>query len=376
MAALFDLPNELLNLILLSLLYHDRDLETLTSLSLASRQLRSIVEPVTKQYLCLQGHFGSRHPSESPDTREAAFLDFFSDDARAAAVRYLKLTGHVEITGIELLTRLRNVAYLEISGAWADQQDQPDCFHMVYTLVGRFPTLRTVYLKNCYQEDEDFDEFRDDLKDDPYENMVPNAHVPSGIISTSLRHIICENVDPAFRKLWLSMPEIEVVEMHMCEFKPWENTSRNTGAYRMLLRDPVFCGKVKCFRIENRLVDEDDEYEQEWRLYSTRDAVNIHSFFQWRAQVLPCLQELILELPFHAKHIPDILAALPELCPSLKVFKFELSPRGYNDFIYSGQKFPLPSSKEFQFLEEAFFYTLETEGSEESRWRLNESLKT
>ncbi|KAF7363599.1 hypothetical protein MSAN_01016800 [Mycena sanguinolenta] len=230
---------------------------------------------------------------------------------------------------------------------------------MVHSLVESFPALRTLHLKDCYQEDEDFDEFQDDLQDDPDEYTGRNAYAPGEIISTSLRHIICENVDPAFRKLWLSTPEIEVVEMHMCEFKPWddpENAFRQIGAHRMLLRDPDFCGKVKRFHVEHRLVNEneDDDYEPEleWLLYDARDAGNIQSFFEWRAHVLPCLQELILEVPFYLEHIPDILAALPEVCPSLRVFKFEMSRRGYDDFIDHGPNSLLPSSKEFQFLEE------------------------
>ncbi|KAJ6502370.1 hypothetical protein C8R45DRAFT_1092232 [Mycena sanguinolenta] len=360
MAALVNLPNELLNLILLALLHDDPDLETITSLSLVNRQLRSIAHPVAQQYLCLEGDFGSYRPPKSPDPREEAFLHIFSDDARAAAVRYLKVTGHVEKTGIELLARLRNVTHLEVSGAWADREDDGDSFHMVHSLVGSFPALRTLYLKDCYQEDEDFDEFQDELQDDPTEYTGRNAYEPDGIISNSLNHLICENVDPAFRKLWLSTPEIEVVEMHMCEFKPWDDAFREIGAHRMLLRDPDFCGKVKRFHVEHRLVDEVDDddtvddYDQEleWLLHYARDAGNIQSFFQWRAHVLPCLQELILEVPFYLEHIPDILAALPEICPNLKVFKFEMSRRGHDDFIDHGQNSLLPPAKEFGSLEE------------------------
>ncbi|KAJ7272038.1 hypothetical protein B0H12DRAFT_1320025 [Mycena haematopus] len=357
--ALLDLPNELLiHILSLCLLHDNRDLETLTSVSLASRRLRSIAHPLRARYLCIEGSFGSyRSPIRLLDAREASFLDLFFDDARAAAVRYLKVTGRVEDTGVDLLARLRNVTHLEISGGWAEPEDGGETFQMVYALVRSFPALRNLHLTDCYQEDEDFDEFDDDVQDDPDECTDRNAYEPTEIISSSLRHIVCENVDPAFRKLWLSTPAVEVVEMHMCEFRSWETgySYRELGAHRMLLRDPVFCGKVRRFHIEHRLVDEDADdrdRELEWLLQDAHDAGNIQSFFQWRAHVLPCLQELILELPFYLEHIPDILAALPEICPSLKMFKFEMSPRGYEDFIDHGQNSLFQPSEEFQFLEE------------------------
>jgi hypothetical protein len=155
-----------------------------------------------------------------PDTREAAFIDLY-DDARAAAVRYLKVTGHIEDTGIELLGRLQNVTHLEISGAWMEYGT--DCFDMVYHLVRSFPALRYLHLTDCYQEDEDFDEFQDNLQEDPTEYTGRNAYEPTEIISNSLRHIVCENVDPAFRKLWLSTPAIDVVEIHLCELKSFDD---------------------------------------------------------------------------------------------------------------------------------------------------------
>jgi hypothetical protein len=61
------------------------------------------------------------------------------------------------------------------------------------------------------------------LKDDPTEYTGRNAYHPVGVISNSLRHIVCDNVDPAFRKLWLDTPTIEVVEVHMCKMKPWDD---------------------------------------------------------------------------------------------------------------------------------------------------------
>ncbi|KAF7363669.1 hypothetical protein MSAN_01024300 [Mycena sanguinolenta] len=228
---------------------------------------------------------------------------------------------------------------------------------MVYSLIGSFPALRTLYLRDCYRQDEDFDEFQDHLQDDP-DDASRNPYGSSEIISNSLRHIVCENVDPAFRRLWLSTPGVDIVEMHMCEFDPWDHPLypfREIGVHRMLLRDPVFCGAVKRLHIENRLVDEnvdDSELELVWLLDEAYDAKNIQSFFAWRAHVLPCLQELILEVPFYLEHIPDILAALPEICPNLRVFKIEMSLRGYQDFIDHGQNSLLPSSKEFQSLEE------------------------
>jgi hypothetical protein len=234
-----------------------------------------------------------------PDTREAAFIDLY-DDARAAAVRYLKVTGHIEDTGIELLGRLQNVTHLEISGAWMEYGT--DCFDMVYNLVRSFPALRYLHLTDCYQEDEDFDEFQDNLQEDPTEYTGRNAYEPTEIISNSLRHIVCENVDPAFRKLWLSTPAIDVVEIHLCELKSFDDCMlpyfflhpvltlypdfREIGAHRMLFRDPVFRGKVKRFHVEHRLVDknadETEDYNLEWLLQDARDAENLHSFFQVR----------------------------------------------------------------------------------------------
>ncbi|KAJ7905798.1 hypothetical protein B0H14DRAFT_2661674 [Mycena olivaceomarginata] len=339
MALLLDLPNELLTLILLCLLCN-RDLETSTNLSRASRRLRFVADPLTSSYLCLKGAFGSYRLPMHPDTREAAFIDLYGD-ARAAAVRYLKVTGHIEDTGIELLGRLQNVTHLEISGAWWMEYGT-DCFDMVYALVRSFPALRYLHLTDCYQEDEDFDEFQDNLQEDPTEYTGRNAYDPTEIISNSLRHIVCENVDPAFRKLWLSTPAIDI--------------SEKLVLIACFFRDPVFRGKVKRFHVEHRLVDknadETEDYNLEWLLQDARDAENLHSFFQWRAHVLPCLQELILEVPFYLEHLPDILAALPEMCPVLKRLKFEMSPRGYRDFIDHGRNSLLKPTHEFQFLEE------------------------
>ncbi|KAK7037952.1 hypothetical protein R3P38DRAFT_3311210 [Favolaschia claudopus] len=237
---------------------------------------------------------------------------------------------------------------------------------MVHGLIEALPALQYLHLKDCYRDDEDFDEFDDDAKDDPMEYTDRNAHTPEGIISHSLRHIVCDNVDPAFRKLWLSTPEIEVVEMHMCEFSPSEGFVSNVlyadyrelGAHRMLLRDPVFCAKVKRFHVEHRLVNErdpiDDNTELEWLLQGSmaNDAENLHSFFEWRSHVLISLEELILEVQFYLEHLPEILGALSEVCPNLKKFKFEMSSRGYRDFIDHGQNsIPQPTA-ELQCLEE------------------------
>jgi hypothetical protein len=62
------------------------------------------------------------------------------------------------------------------------------------------------------------------LKDDPHHADLNGFYsTDPKPISTSLRHIVCDNVDPAFRQLWFLTPGIEVVEMHMCKFKPWDD---------------------------------------------------------------------------------------------------------------------------------------------------------
>lgn len=129
----------------------------------------------------------------------------------------MKLTGEVEDNGINLFARLRNVTHIEISGAWMEVEDGHACFYMVSKIIAAFPELHSLYLADCLAEEEDFDEFQDHLQDDPTEYTDRNAYQPTEVISNSLRHIVCENVDPAFRKLWLSSPAIDVVEMHLCE---------------------------------------------------------------------------------------------------------------------------------------------------------------
>ncbi|KAJ6525703.1 hypothetical protein B0H19DRAFT_1198511 [Mycena capillaripes] len=350
---LLELPSELLTLILLSILRDTHDAVTLNTLRLVNRRLLSIAQPLTARYLCIEGSFGSyrRGAPILPLSREKAFLNIFSDDARAAAVRHLKVTGHVENSGIELLARLQNVTHLEISGAWMEEEDGGECFSMVSGLVGSFPALQSLHLIDCYQEDENFDEFRDDAQDDPTEYTGRNAYTPEGVISNSLRHIVCDNVDPAFRKLWLSTPTIEVVETHMCQLKPWDSWFRQIGVHRMLLRDPIFCARVKRLHVEYRLVaDDDEEIDDLDDEEPIRDAENISRFFEWRARVLPCLQELILELPFQLQHLQEIVVALPEICPQLKRLKFEMSRQGYRDFLNT--EAPFQPNGEFQSLEE------------------------
>ncbi|KAK7019325.1 hypothetical protein R3P38DRAFT_1266145 [Favolaschia claudopus] len=354
---LLDLPDELLILIVLCLIRNPSDLETLTDLCLINRRIRSIAYPVASQYLCIEGDLGGRpHTEILPGTRESEFLELF-DEERCDAVRYLTLTGHVQATGVKLLARLRNVTHLEISGAELDEKYDSQCIWMVQDLIEALPALEYLHLKDCYRDDEDFDEFRNDLKDDLIEYTANYGYTPERIISHSLRHIVCDNVDPAFRVLWLATPEVEVVEMHMCEFAPFE-TYRELGAHRMLLRDPVFCAKVKRLHVEHRLVDEedpeDDDGELEWLLLGglVSDAEHLHSFFEWRAHILISLEELILEVQFYLEHLPEIFGALPEVCPNLKKFKFEMSSRGYKDFIDHGRNsIPHPTA-ELECLEE------------------------
>ncbi|KAJ7172232.1 hypothetical protein C8R46DRAFT_141527 [Mycena filopes] len=344
---LLNLPNELLALILVSLLRKNHAPETLAAVRLINRRLLAIAHPLAARYLCLEGNFGTYNRPILPDSREAHFRDFFSDDARAGAVQHLTLTGHVENSGRELLNRLCNITHLEISGAWMAEEDGGECYGMVYTLVAAFPALSSLRLADCYQEDEDFDEFQDDLQDDPHHADL-NGNYPE-IISTSLRHVVCENVDPAFRQLWLATPSVEVIEMHMCKPKPWGYGSREIGVHRILLRDPIFCGKVKRLHVEHA-EHHSDEDEEEAEVLS--DAENISTFFEWRARVLPCLQELILEVPFELEHLQHIFSALPEICPRLKRFKFGISTQGYKDFTASASVDIFQPSGELQHLEE------------------------
>lgn len=219
---LLDLPNELIQLIFLSLLANDG--EALDALCLVHRRLLSIARPLTWRELRLEGTFGGPGKEESP--REARFLEFVSDETRAAAVRCLVLTGEIHTRGINLLAKLRNVTHLEILGAWMDPSDWYDGFHMIHAIVGGFPALDALYLSHCLVEDGDFDEFQDHLKDDENE-YNRNAYDPGDeVLSHSLRHIVCENVDPAMRKLWLSTPNVEVVEMHVCQPGPVHSTNQ------------------------------------------------------------------------------------------------------------------------------------------------------
>jgi hypothetical protein len=53
----------------------------------------------------------------------------------------------------------------------------------------------------------------------------------------------------------------------------------------MLLRDPLFCTKVKRLQVEHRLVYEVTDKEDndlDWLLWKARDAENIRSFFKVR----------------------------------------------------------------------------------------------
>lgn len=58
-------------------------------------------------------------------------------------------------------------------------------------------------------------------------------------------------------------------------------------------------------------------------------------------------------MPFYLEHLPDILAALPEICPNLRRLKFEMSSRGHADFINSERNASLfQCNGEFESLEE------------------------
>ncbi|KAJ7444846.1 hypothetical protein FB451DRAFT_71775 [Mycena latifolia] len=354
---LLELPNEILLLIFLSLLANNAD--SLDALCLVHRCLLAIARPLTWRELILDGSFGGPGREEAP--REARFLEFVSDETRAASVRCLVLLGEVFPRGIKLLSKLPNITHLEILGEWMDPSDWYDGFNMIHSLVGSFPTLEALYLSNCLVEDGDFDEFRDELQVDDNE-YDRNAYDPGDeVLSHSLRRILCENVDPAMRKLWLSTPNVEVVEMHVCQPGPIYSY-RDVGIHRMLLRDPNFCEKVKRIHVEYCLVLEeemDDEHDEEVEVEEEelRDAANITNFFKWRARVLPSLQDLILEIPFQLVHLQEILPALPELCPILKKLKLKMSPGAYKDFLDPeqatriGDLFKL-GGPEFQCLEE------------------------
>ncbi|KAJ6624534.1 hypothetical protein B0H10DRAFT_1981568 [Mycena sp. CBHHK59/15] len=110
---LLDLSTELVVLILLALLPKHR--KTLNNVCLVDRRLLSIARPLTWRVLSLEGSFC---PGSSESTREARFLDFMSDEARASAVRYL-----------------------EISGAWIEPEDCYEAFTMIHSIVGALPTL-------------------------------------------------------------------------------------------------------------------------------------------------------------------------------------------------------------------------------------------
>ncbi|KAJ7709617.1 hypothetical protein B0H17DRAFT_1028498 [Mycena rosella] len=348
---LLDLPTELIQLIFLSLL---PNADSLDALCLVHRRLLAVARPLTWHELILDGTFGAE---KSP--REERFLEFVSDDARAAGVRRLVLSGEVLPAGIKLLSKLPNVTHMKILGAWMEPEDWYDGFHMIHGLIGSFPALDAVHLRDCLVEDEDFDEFRDELQHDNDE-AGRNAYIPDDeVLSHSLRRILCENVDPAMRKLWLSTPNVEVVEMHVCSAGP-VHSYRQAGVHRMLLRDPNFCEKVKRIHVEYCLVpdeqlddDEDEELEEE----EIADAANITNFFRWRAHTLPSLQDLVLEIPFQLAHLQKILPALPELCPNLKRLKFQISPGGCKDFfdlehvVQNPDRFRL-SRAEFRCLEE------------------------
>ncbi|KAJ6597179.1 hypothetical protein DFH09DRAFT_1357211 [Mycena vulgaris] len=329
---LLELPNELLLIIFTSLLANNAD--SLDALCLVHRRLLDIARPLTWRELILDGSFGGPGREESP--REARFLEFVSDETRAAAVHCLVLLGEVHPRGIKLLAKLPKITHMEILGTWMDPSDWYDGFNMIHGLVGSFPALEALYLSNCLVEDGDFDEFQDELKDDDDE-YGRNAYDPGDeVLSHSLRRILCENVDPAMRKLWLSTPNVEVVEMHVCAPGP-VYTYREVGIHRLLLRDPVFCEKVKRIHVDYCLIrdeeldeeEEDEDAEEE----ETRDACNITNFFKWRTHVLPSLEDLILEIPFQLGHLQEIVPAIPELCPNLKRLKFQVSPGGYKAFL-------------------------------------------
>ncbi|KAJ6597177.1 hypothetical protein DFH09DRAFT_113414 [Mycena vulgaris] len=210
--SLLDLPNELILLILIFLLPGNRD--SLDALCLVHSRLLAVARPLTSHELTLEGSFGG--PKGEQSAREARFLEFVSDETKVAAVRRLVLLGEVHPRGIELLARLRNVTHLKIVGDWMTLYDWYDGFEMIRALVGSFPALEALSLSNWIVNDEDFDDFQDDLQDDD-DDDGRNTYLPDGeVLSHSLRRILCENVDPAMRKLWLSTPNIEIVEMHVC----------------------------------------------------------------------------------------------------------------------------------------------------------------
>ncbi|KAJ7085806.1 hypothetical protein B0H15DRAFT_931723 [Mycena belliarum] len=334
MPLLLDLPNELILLIFLPLLANNAD--SLDALCLVHRRLLAIARPLTWRKLILDGSFGGPGSEEAP--REARFLEFVSDETRAAAVRCLVLRGEVHPRGLALLSKLPSIMHLEILGEWMDPSDWYDVFMMIHGLVGTFPILESLYLSNCMMEDGDFDEFKDELQVDDHE-LDRNTYDPGDeVLSHSLRRILCENVDPAMRKLWLSTPNLEVVEMHVCTPHPL-NSYRQVGIHRMLLRDPNFCEKVKRMNVEYCLVTEEemdeelDDDDDELRVDENMDADNITNFFKWRAHTLPSLQDLVLEIPFQLNHLQEIIPAIPQVCPILKRLKFQMSPSGYKEFL-------------------------------------------
>ncbi|KAJ6630573.1 hypothetical protein B0H10DRAFT_1938794 [Mycena sp. CBHHK59/15] len=144
-------------------------------------------------------------------------------------------------------------------------EDAHDGFHMLH-------------LNDCYIEDEDFDEFQDDQKDDPYE-LKGNAYDPGDeIASQSLGHIVCDNPDPSLRKLWLSAPNMRL----------WKCTCVGSNY-----------GKT---------------------IGTARSLLNL-----WK--------EPVLKVPFHLDDLQAIVAAPPELCPHLKMLKLEMSQDSYDEFL-------------------------------------------
>ncbi|KAJ6624533.1 hypothetical protein B0H10DRAFT_726053 [Mycena sp. CBHHK59/15] len=130
--------------------------------------------------------------------------------------------------------------------------------------------------------------------------------------------------------------------------------------HRMLLRDPRFCKKVVRLHVDYCLkedVDEEEEDPEPEDEEELADPYNISMFFQWRARVLPSLQELLLEVPFQLAHFRDVVLALPELCPNLKMLKLAMSPGGYKAFLdpkrrEENQKIFQSSGAELESLEE------------------------